>query len=403
MYTLAFGQTYRTQPLSDDIYSIQVNADADWKKLPVIKLDNNQFIQINFDRIAEDAYNYLQYRIVHCNADWTRSSLSEIEYMDGFNNIRIEDYAASINTTVNYSNYIIQFPNDRVRLKLSGNYAVEVFDNSQPDAVLLTACFSVIDPQVMVGGTVSSVTDIDANREHQQVSFWINYNNLRVRDVFSDLKIYARQNNRLDNQKTGIKPTSIQGTKLVYEHNWDLIFEAGNEYRRFETVGHRYNGINVQSTQYIRPNYYAHIIPDKVRTGKTYGYDQDQNGRFLIRNAEAQDNDTEADYFITQFTLKADEPFLEPVYINGGFTYNSFDERYLMEYDFVEKEYTKSLLLKQGAYNYQYLAKRGNSYTTSLIEGNYYETENEYQILIYYRPLGSRSDLLVGSLLIGGK
>jgi len=376
---------------------------GDWQRLPVIDLNRNDYIHISFDRLGENSFNYLRYKVIHCNADWTPSSLSDIEFMDGFNDIQIEDYAQSLNTTVDYTNFIINLPNDKLKLKLSGNYAVEVYEEGNPSEILLRACFSVLDSQVMIGGSVSSLTDIDAYKEHQQVSFYINYNNLQVRDPFSDLKVFVRQNNRLDNQKTNLKPTSVQGNKLVYEHNRNLIFEAGNEYRRFETVSRRYNGLNVDRTEYRRPYYYASIIQDRIKADKRYSYDQDQDGKFVIRNAEASENDTEADYFYTNFTLKAPEPFLEPVYLNGYFTNNTFDDKYLMVYDFNQQMYYTSILLKQGAYNYQYLAKSGKIYTTSLTEGNYYETENEYVIWVYYRPLGFRSDLLVGMLLIRNK
>lgn len=397
------AQSLKTEALSDEIQTIQVNAGGNWKNQPIIELNSNDFIRINFDRLGNNSSNSLRYRLVNCNADWTPSSLNEIEYVDGFNNTLIEDYGYSINTAVNYTNFIIDIPNDRLKIKLSGNYAVEVFEEDNPSEILLRACFMVLDPQVMISGSASSITDMGVNKEYQQVSFTINYNNLQIRDPFSDLQVFVNQNHRIDNQKSKIKPTSIQGNKLVYEHNRDLIFEAGNEYRRFETVSSRYNGLNVENTQYIRPNYYTNIVPNKIRADRGYSYDQDQNGRFIIRNAEVSDSDTEADYFITNFRLKASEPFAESIYINGDFTNNTFDDRYLMTYDYNEKEYQASVLLKQGAYNYQYLAKSGDTYTPSLVEGNYFQTENEYQILVYYRPMGRRYDLLVGMLIVSYK
>lgn len=397
------SQSYKTEAVSEDIQTIQVNAGGNWLAQPILNLNGNDFIRINFDRLGDSASNYLRYRLVHCNADWTPSNLSEIEYVDGFNNTLIEDYGYSLNTSVNYTNYIIDLPNERVKIKLSGNYAVEIFEEDNPSEVLLRACFMVLDPQVQIEGNASSVTDMGVNKEYQQVSFSINYNNLQVRDPFSDLKIFVDQNRRLDNQKSFVKPTSIQGNKLVFDHNRNLIFEAGNEYRRFESVSSRYNGLNIESTKYYRPDYQTNIVPDKMKSNKSYSYDRDQGGRFLVRNAEVSESDTEADYFVTNFRLKTPEPFLESIYINGDFTNNTFDERFLMTYDYNEKEYRASIPLKQGAYNYQYLAKSGDVYTPSLTEGNYYEAQNEYRILVYYRPLGRRYDLLVGMLVLGNK
>ncbi|MDU1905963.1 MAG: DUF5103 domain-containing protein [Dysgonomonas sp.] len=399
------AQVLRTESLADDIRTIQVNANGNWKDLPVIDLNSNDFIRVNFDRLGSESSVNLRYRLVNCNADWTRSTLSDVEFMDGFNDILIEDYAYSMNTLIDYTNFVVDIPNDRIKIKLSGNYALEIFDEEDASKTLLRVCFSVLDSQVGINGSVSSLTDIDAHKKHQQVSFTINYNNLPVRDVFTDLKVFVRQNNRLDNQKSSLKPMSIRGTSLVFEHNRDLIFEAGNEYRRFESVSYRYNGLNIARTYSTNTHYITNVVPDKIRADNVYIYDQDQNGRFIIRNSEVDstENDLRADYFTTNFTLVAPDPFIEPVYINGGFTNNTFDERCLMKYDPMEGVYKASVLLKQGAYNYQYLAKSGNNYTPSLIEGNYYETENEYVVYVYYRPLGQRYDLLVGMLLISNK
>lgn len=398
--TQLLGQTYTTQAREEAIHTIQVKAGGRWDRLPVIDLKNDDFVQINFDVLGKETIQSLSYRIVNCNADWTRSRLSEIEYIDGFNSVQIEDYAQSINTNVEYTNYNIEIPNDRQRLKLSGNYVVEVYNDKEPDKVLLTACFSAYESQIQIIGTVSSNTDLDVNKEHQQVSFSINPTNLHIRDPFSDLKVFVRQNNRTDNQKSLIKPTYIQGDKLIYEHNRNLIFEAGNEYRRFETVSYRYNGLNIARTEMTKPIYTSYIVPDKVRAQKRYIYDQDQNGRYLIRNAEVADADIEADYFRTVFTLPMEAELFEPIYLNGAFTEDNFSNKYLMKYDNDKKEYSLSLLLKQGAYNYQYLVKKNGSYSPFEIEGNYFETQNEYTIYVYYRPLGFLSDQLIGFLSV---
>lgn len=398
------AQTYRTQALVPDIRTIQVIANGDWMQPPVIKLNSDDYINISFDRLSKTSSTRLRYKLVHCDADWKQSRLSDIEYIDGFNDNLIEDYAESINTNVEYTNFQIEIPNRDISIKESGNYALVVYDEDKPNEALLYASFSVLDSQIAISGQVSTNTDIDANKEHQQVSFQISYPGLTVRDPFTDLKVFVMQNNRLDNMRSFIKPTYIQPNKLIYEHNRDLIFEAGNEYRRFEIVSYRYNGLNVESVQYVRPYYQAYIVPQKLRSGKVYSYDQDQNGRFLIRNAEANDSDIEGDYFIVNFRLEMDEPILESIYLNGDFSNNSFTEDYLMKYDHSEKVYYTSLLLKQGAYNYQYLTRKGKGiYSPALIEGNYFETENEYLIYVYHRPMGQQFDSFIGLLRINKK
>jgi len=398
---LIYSQVYQTLAQSSEIHTIQVNKNGNWDQYPVMKLNANDFIRLNFDRISDDSFNRLRYKIIHCNADWQQSSMAEIEYLDGFNDNLIEDYASSVNTTVGYTNFMLNIPNNDVNLKLSGNYAVIVYEEDNPRNVMLHACFSVLDPQAGLAGAVSGNTLIDANREHQQVSFRINHTDLNIRDPYNDLKIFVRQNNRTDNQKSDIKPTYIQSGRLVYEQNRNLIFEAGNEYRRFDIVSSRYNGMRIYQMQYARPYYYAYVVPDIIRANTRYIYDEDQGGRFFIRNAEGTESDTDGDYFFVNFTLEAEYPFIGNVYINGNFTDNIFDDKFQMQYDYNRKAYNTTLFLKQGTYNYQYLVERGNDYTASDIEGNYYETENEYQILVYHRPPGQRYDSLIGYLNMG--
>lgn len=394
---ISSAQVYHTQAISPEIYTIQVNKDGDWGQIPVIRLKENSHININFDRISEDSFNRLRYRIIHCDAFWKPTlELSESDYIDGFNNNLIEDYFASRNTTVEYTHFEVRIPNQDVRLRLSGNYVVEIYEEGWPENILLTACFSVLDPQLSIGAAVSSNTDIDTNRAHQQLSFTILNQNVNIRDPHRDLKVFAWQNNRLDTERSDLKPTYISPGKLIYEHNRNLIFEAGNEYRRFELSSYRYNGLNVEHIEYNRPTYSMFIAQDKIRAGHSYSYDQDQNGKFVIRSNESDKSETEADYFNTTFSLPMDTPIAEDIFINGNFTDNNFTDKYRMIYDSELKEYRLSLLLKQGLYNYLYLTRSANNYSTAKIEGNYYETENEYQIFVYHRPPGQRYDSLIG-------
>lgn len=395
---LLSAQAYYTRPFSEEMHTIQINKNGEWNLYPVIYSNSNDYILLSFDRISEEnAFNRLQYRVIHCDAYWNKSrDVWDIDYLDGFNDNQIDDYYQSVNTTVEYNHFELEIPNKDIRLKISGNYAIEVYEDGYPDDILLTACFSVVDSQVSIGATVSSNTDIDSNRSHQQLSFTINHPNLTIRDPRSDLKVFALQNNRLDNERRDLKPTYINAGKLIYEHNRSLIFEAGNEYRRFETSSYRYNGMNVDHVEYNRPTYSMYIVPDKIRADRSYSYDQDQNGRFVVRSNDTDNPGNEADYFTTIFSIPMDNPIPEDIFINGNFTYNNFTDKYKMVYDKENRVYYLPLLLKQGLYNYQYLTKSGKDYTISRIEGNFYETENDYQIFVYHRPPGQRYDSLIG-------
>lgn len=394
-YLLA--QRYTTQPISDEINSIEVLANKKWDSYPIIKFNSSDYINIGFDKVSEDSYARLRYKVVYCNADWQKNTeLSEIEYLDGFDNNLINDYESSLNTTVSYTHYNLRIPNQDVKPKLAGNYAVLVYDeDGDENDVLLTACFSVLDDVVNIAPEVSSITDIDANKEHHQLSFDLNYK-LNLRDVKNDFKVFVRQNNRIDNEVKDIKPNYIMPSKLRYKSNKSLIFEAGDEYHRFDLSSYKFNGKNVAHIEYNRPNYHMHIVPNKINEGGTYSYDQDQNGRVIFRGTDVENIEREGDYFFVNLTLHADRPLANDVYVNGAFTYNTFSDKYKMIYDQDNREYYLSLFLKQGIYNYQYLTKQQNEFSTKDVEGNFYETENEYSIYVYYRPIGQKYDSLVG-------
>ncbi len=397
LLNISAQKIYQTEISSKLIKTLQVKQEGHIISDPIIELNGEDLIEINFDAMDHN-YNRFAYSIIHCDADWKQSSLSPIEYMDGFQGLTIEDFANSITTTTQYTNYRLLLPNDDIQLKVSGNYVVQVYKEGQPDIILLTACFSIVEPLVSISTTVSGNTMIDVNREHQQVSFSINHRNLPITYPQTDLKIFVLQNNRKDNLITNLKPTTILDGQLVYDHNRDLIFEAGNEYRRIEFLSNKYNGMGVQDIQYHNPYYHIQLIPDHVRNNVSYQYDQDQNGHFFIRCSNCNDPDTEADYYIVHFALLSDPLPDGIMYLNGDIYNNVLGEDSKMGYNFDTGCYEKSVLLKQGIYNYQYLfvPNTETKGQTGIIEGNFYQTENQYTILVYFRPMGSRYDRLIG-------
>ncbi|OJU48581.1 MAG: DUF5103 domain-containing protein, partial [Bacteroidales bacterium 45-6] len=358
------------------------------------------YLVVSFDRTNTSSPERFRYKLIHCNADWMPSGLLEIEYLDGFNDNLVDDYANSQSTTVDYVNYRIQFPNDNARLKLPGNYVLQVYEEDNPSNVVLTACFYVLDKQVNVSSGVTSNTDLGMNKEFQQVSLAIDPLNLQIRDPYVDIKTIVMQNRRRDNLKADIKPTFLNSGRLIYEHNPKLIFDAGNEYRRFEFVSTKSGGMNVERFRFLNQKYVAWINPDRPRSGLSYIYDQDQDGRFFIRNYDGADSDVDADYVWVNFSLKADYPLQQPLYLAGDFSYGNFSENYRMKYNEAEKVYEQAVLLKLGAYNYMYFTDEKGGGSTREEEGNYYQTENEYLTLVYYRPIGQRYDSLIGYSVI---
>ncbi len=389
-------ETYCTEVKHKQIKTLQVKVQGETFSTPVIELNSRKVIEINFDALSH-GYGRYAYTITHCNADWTPSVLSSLEYMSGFQNLSIDDFANSLNTTTFYTNYRLFLPNNDIKFKVSGNYVVKVYNEDRPKDIVFTACFSIVEPKVNVAATVSSNTDIDVNKEHQQIGFEIVHPNYEITAPQSDLKVQIYQNNRCDNMVKNIQPLTIAKDRIIYQFNRDLIFAAGNEYRRIEFLSNKYNGMGVQRIQFHRPYYHIDLYQDRVRSDKPYLYDQDQNGQYVIRSSQVEDPDTEADYYIVHFSL-ASKPIVNGnIHISGNLFNNVLNENSCMEYNEDARQYEKSVLLKQGTYNYQYLfvpdgQQKGE---TAPVEGNFSQTSNEYRIMVYHRPFGSKFDKLI--------
>lgn len=378
----------------DNIKSLQVKPNGEWGEQPVMPLGGANYMEISFDDLQHNFVRYT-YTITHCNADWKQSDLIRSEYMDGFDDNRIDEYDQSMNTEMEYNHYTFTLPNEDVKLLVSGNYIVNIFEDGEDEPVA-RACFSVIEPHVGIAMELSGNTDIDTYASHQQLSFVINYSGFQTRNAIDELIPVVRQNNRWDNAVYNLKPTFMRVNEMVYEHNRNLIFEAGNEFRRFEILDRHVPTMRIDRMRYDGDYYHATVMTDEQRTA--YLFDRDQNGRYWVRNGNNVDNDTESDYYYTHFRLEMPQIPGGDLYISGDMTNYSMTEDFKMEYNLLEHAYELVLPLKQGSYNYQYLFLRdGNTVAEATpSEGSFHQTENEYSVYVYYRPFGTRYDKLVG-------
>lgn len=389
-----FTMAQRHEILSEDIASLQVVAGDNWLTPPITMLHDGNPIIVSFDDLTHEYHRYA-YRIEHCEADWTVSTeLFTSDYCNGFNegNI-IDDVEESINTNTLYTHYRLQIPNENCSIKMSGNYRLTVYDeNTSKD--ILTACFMVADPKVSIKLGVSSNTDIDTNKSHQQVNMDVNFGSIKVNRFEDEIKTVIMQNGRWDNAVINPKPQYVTADGTAWNHNKELIFNAGNEYRKFETLDVTHTTMGLESVGWDGHDYHANIWTDEPR--RNYVYDEDANGAFYIRNSDNTENDITTEYVIVNFKLKTDE-IKNNIYINGNWTNDRFLDKYKMTYDSKEGLYTAAIRLKQGYYSYQYLTIDNNGKAYPLeSEGNFFQTENTYQALIYYKETGQRTYQLVG-------
>lgn len=391
-----------TGPLSPRFKSVQAWVNDNDQAPPVLFLNGPDQLVITFDELAEER-SYLRYFLTHCNAQWQPDGLVANEFLDGFNDGSVEDYDYSRGTTVHYVNYRIAIPNEDMRPTISGNYLLEVYEDGQPDKILLQVRFYVAEGLADIRGDISGTTDIDHRDAHQQINITVDGgDDLTLDDLSNRLSLVVAQNGRNDNSVTIDKPQYITGHTARFEHLRPLIFPAGNEYRRFETVAINSLSMNVDGMDYLHPFYHARLRTDYPRATEGYAYDMTQHGRYRVREQNSTDSPVEADYIMTHFTLKSPPLQGYDIYVDGDLTSRRFDPSSRMNYDYDEGVYRLAVLLKQGSYNYQYLAvpKGTSTGQTRPLEGDFYQTDNEYLVLVYYKVPGARYDRLIGAALI---
>ncbi|MDR1653244.1 MAG: DUF5103 domain-containing protein [Prevotellaceae bacterium] len=399
-FCLGISQIFRTQIFDSQIKTLQIGIDGLDFSLPVINLNGDAVLTVSFDELSHTAHTYY-YRVLHCNYNWTQSQIISTEYISGFTQGNITDYALSVATLVNYTHYRVRLPNDEMQFKISGNYVVQIYEDdvNQPVA---QACFSVAEPNAEISGRVRGNTDSELNGAVQQLDFEVDINNRRITDPQNEIKVTVRQNRRLDNQVIDLKPTFLNGSKLSFINNKNLIFEGGNEYHRLDisslyTASYGLDYVNYDGK--INNAYLASYYRPQI-----YIYEPDVNGKFLVHFQEAfYDVQTEADYVMVHFSFDSGEPFFDGnVYVGGDFNSNFIDDASRMKYVIEDGKYILTYLLKQGGYSYQYwfVPKNQQVASTRRTDGSFWQTQNEYTIYVYQRGWGERYDKLIGVKVI---
>lgn len=382
-----------------DIHTLRVRwADGSVLERPILELNDERQLEISFDELSHNTHLYT-YRLLHLNADNTESDLQSGEYVEGFTTADITDYDYSVNTQQLYTHYSFTFPNNDMLPKVSGNYAIQIYEDGDVNKTIAIVCFSVVEPLAGIECAVRSNTSKELSGRYQQLDIDVSLENLEIVNPAQEVKLVVKQNNRQDNAVMGVAPTYIEGHKLRYINKKELIFEGGNEFRHFDIGSQYVLGYNVDKIYFDHRQYHAFLFQDERLNERAYTTQSDANGQFVINAERSSDDDYEADYMWVHFLLEADKPFFDGIlYVGGDLTYNLTNTDNRMDYDDEHKAYTGALYLKQGGYDYQYRLKKKNEKQCSLerTEGSFWQAHNEYTIYIYFRPFGSRADRLVG-------
>ena len=386
--------TYESQIKTVRVYP--QSTDAQSQLLPAVTKLGNWALVLEFDDFQNQRDNYYA-RVIHCNQDWTKSSLSDLDFMPQYNEFPLLDFNFSLDTHVPYVHYTFRLP----AVKLSGNYVLVVYRNSDRSDIVLSKRFMVYESRVTFRQEENLLGAGSVANMSQQVNFAVNYKNIDLLNPMDNIHVTMRQNQRWDNLASGIKPSFLRENTREIEYKFfdpNKIFKGNNEFRWFDLKSILFPGRNVLSVDKSQKPFHVFIQPDASRQGQPYANYNDLDDNFLSANYDYS-NPVSANYAYIHFTLQSPQPIDGKVYLSGSFTNWRLSSEYQMTYDGIKKAYTATAFLRQGYYDYQYVVQ-SPTLPPYYFEGSHFDTENQYEIFVYYRSFQpQQADLLIGYLL----
>jgi len=379
-----------------NIKSVQVTVLGVALSDPVIQLNSVSQFELSFDDLDADVKRY-DYSLELCNWDWTPSDLSTFDYLQGFTSQRITNFQHSFNTGQPYTHYWVDFPNSDLQVKKTGNYLLKVFNDNDADHPVITWRVLFYESKMGVLAEVARPYDPVYSDEFQQINYTVQFNGVPVTNPVNEVHTLVLQNFRWDNAIT-LPPLFIQPTQLDYHYQKENLFPAGKEFRHFDIRSIRFLTERIKSVNTDNGNVVT-LMEDTSRAHARYFYEKDINGKYVIGYQEGNNPDVGADYAYVNFFM----PFSPPLegghpLVFGALTNWGLDSQCVMQYDALRHGYTAQLYLKQGYYDYYFawMDQQKPFFDFEEFEGNWFETENNYMILVYYRPAGERYDQLIG-------
>ena len=420
---MSYGQRgdfkYIDQTYVDHIKTVRLHIEGFPHSYPIIDLGGGARLRLSFDDLQQEVGRY-SYSFVHCNQDWTPSTLGQMEYNSGYANDYLENYDFSLRTLMQYVHYDLTFPNRNMRLEKSGNYLLVVYDAQDDDRVVITRRFMVSENIAGISGQVRRPSVVDKIRTHQEVQLTVNTQQLRPRAPLQEISATVLQNGRWDNAVVGLNANLLGRENVTFNYQDAIVFRGGNEFRNLDLRSVQAPRTAVASITNEGDRYAMLLAPEETRGNSTYVLYFDLNGDFVNFRADRpvvnladeflQENyarfglDFTGEYIEATFVLRTrnDLPLDEDIYLFGAMTEWQLKYDYRMVWNPSISAYVGRALIKQGFYNYYYVTDRGAGTPPAYdrTEDNFTQTENDYIALTYYRPLGGRYDRLVGTAIL---
>jgi hypothetical protein len=352
--------------------------------------------QLQFDDLHGTEDNYY-YKITHCDYDWKPSQLSINEYLGGFDELRIQEYYNSINALQIYSHYKLTIPNKQTQLKVSGNYIISILNESRE--VVFSRKIIICEDLVSVPMQVKRARTNNNLEYKHNLEFAVKSNAITFQSPLTNVNVLLMQNGRFDNSISKIKPMYTIGNDLIYKYDTETQFWAGNEYLFFENKNIRVATNSIAQVDLNSGLYSCYLYTNGARASQQYTFWPDINGNFLVNNLNAENNEIESDYVWIYFSLSAPAFYLDKnIYVTGMFNNYVLSDENKMDYNEKKGIYEKAMMVKQGFTNYSFSVGdgKGKIDAENAIDGNFWQTENNYHAIIYYRENNQRYDRVIG-------
>jgi hypothetical protein len=362
--------------------------------IPIFKLGEG--FQLQFDDLFGNEADYY-YEITHCDYNWNPTDIPKSEYLRGFDNQRISNYTNSFNTLQIYSHYRLAIPNQFTQLLISGNYILKILNNNKE--FVFSRKFILYEDIVTVPIQVKRARTVSNLESKHNLEFAIKSSTITFQNPSKNVKVILLQNGQFNDAITNITPQYTIGNDLIYKYDTQTQFWAGNEFLYFENKDIRAANNNLARVDSNNEIYSSYLYTNNARTNYPYSVTQDINGNFVVKNINANNSEVEADYAWAYFSLSAPTFRInKDIYINGMFNNYNLTPEYKMDYNEKKGIYEKAVLIKQGFTNFQYTVadNKGIIDHENAIDGNFYQTENDYSIMVYYRENTDRYDRAIG-------
>ena len=397
MPALLNAQTNPEGVYAPNIRSVRLHTYGDQEAMAIYKLNSADRVELHFDDMETRVKSYY-YAYQLCDYNWRPVNLSPFDFIKGFTQQRITGYRFSSIAYTRYIHYQAILPEANSLPTRSGNYLVKVFLDGDTSKLVFTKALLVLDSKASVSAQVVQPFTPDRYNTHQHIKFTVNIDGINTSNASQQIKVVVLQNNRWDNAQGNVLPTFIRNNSIEYSNENSFVFAGGKEWRWLDLRSFRLLSERVDSANSKRTDIY--VKPDIDRSGQRYVYYADLDGGYIVTTYESINPYWQGDYANVHFKYSTPNQAPYPdkdLYLIGQLTGYQLNENSKMNFNTEKGMYENTQYLKQGYYSYGYmLVNKDDALKRTEPDGNYWETENNYTVLVYYKSFMDQSDQLIG-------